>query len=74
MTYAYVNPVVAVVLGYVAGLIGVLKTPETLDVWGLAGMAVIVAGVAITTSAPTLPGRREPIAPQPDELPETPVS
>jgi len=74
MTYAYVNPVVAVALGYGAGLIGLLDKPETLDAWGLAGMAVIVAGVAITTSAPTRPGRREPIAPEPDELPETPGS
>lgn len=74
MTYAYVNPVVAVVLGYVAGLIGLLDKPETLDAWGLVGMAVIVAGVALTTSSPTRPGRREPIAPESDELAETPVS
>lgn len=74
MTYAYVNPVVAVVLGYVAGLIGLLDKPETLDAWGLAGTVVIVAGVALTTSAPVRAGRREPIAPEPDELAETPVS
>lgn len=74
MTYAYVNPVVAVVLGYVAGVIGLLARPETLDVWGIAGTIVIVAGVAITTSAPAVAGHREPIAPEPDELAETPGS
>jgi drug/metabolite transporter (DMT)-like permease len=74
MTYAYVNPVVAVVLGYAAGLIGLLAKPETLDAWGIAGTVVIVAGVAITTSAPSSLGRREPIAPEPDELPEAPGS
>jgi drug/metabolite transporter (DMT)-like permease len=73
MTYAYVNPVVAVVLGYVAGLIGLLAKPETLDAWGIAGTVVIVAGVAITTSAPVGGGRRQPIAPEPDELPEAPA-
>ena len=74
MTYAYVNPVVAVVLGYVAGLVGLLAKPEVLDAWGIAGTVVIIAGVAITTSAPTASGRREPIAPEPDELPEAPAS
>jgi drug/metabolite transporter (DMT)-like permease len=74
MTYAYVNPVVAVALGYLAGIVGLLAKPETLDAWGVAGTVVIVAGVAITTSAPTRAGRREPIAPEPDELAETPGS
>jgi drug/metabolite transporter (DMT)-like permease len=74
MTYAYVNPLVAVVLGYVAGFIGLLAKPETLDAWGIAGTVVIVAGVAITTSVPPSLGRREPIAPEPDELPEAPGS
>jgi drug/metabolite transporter (DMT)-like permease len=46
MTYAYVNPVVATFLGW-----AVLR--ERLDVWTLAGMVVIIAGVALTTSAPT---------------------
>ena len=73
MTYAYVNPVVAVVLGYVAGLVGLLAKPEVLDAWGLAGTVVIVAGIVITTSAPATRGRREPIAPEPDELPEAPA-
>ncbi|MBE0477128.1 MAG: EamA family transporter [Coriobacteriia bacterium] len=45
MTYAYVNPAVAVLLGWL-----VLREP--LDGWMLAGTAVIVAGVALTTSAP----------------------
>jgi drug/metabolite transporter (DMT)-like permease len=74
MTYAYVNPVVAVALGYLAGFVGLLAKPETLDAWGVAGTVVIVAGVAITTSAPAAPGRREPFAPEPDEIPETPGS
>ena len=74
MTYAYVNPVVAVALGYVAGLVHLIPKPETLDAWGVAGTVVIVAGVAIATSAPTRPGHREPIAPEPDELAETPGS
>jgi drug/metabolite transporter (DMT)-like permease len=50
MTYAYVNPVVAVFLGWL-----VLREPVDGPV--LLGMAVIVAGVALTTSAPTRPGR-----------------
>jgi drug/metabolite transporter (DMT)-like permease len=50
MTYAYVNPVIAVFLGW-------LVLHEPVDGWVLAGMAVIVAGVALTTSAPTRPSR-----------------
>ncbi|HEY5506053.1 MAG TPA: EamA family transporter, partial [Coriobacteriia bacterium] len=46
MTYAYVNPAVAVVLGYIAGLIGLLAKPETLDVWALLGTLTILGGVA----------------------------
>lgn len=72
MTYAYVNPVVAVALGYLAGLVGLLPHPERLDAWGLAGMVVIVAGVAIATSAPTGPAHHAAIAPEPDEVPEVP--
>jgi len=74
MTYAYVNPVVAVVLGYLAGLIGLLAKPETLDVWALLGTLTILGGVALTTSAPAPASRRDPIAPEPDELPEGPAS
>lgn len=74
MTYAYVNPAVAVIVGYVAGLIGLLPKPETLDVWTIAGTLVILGGVAITTSAPTPLAHREPLAPAPDEIPETPAS
>lgn len=51
MTYAYVNPVVAVFLGW-------LVLSEPIDGWVIAGMAVIVAGVALATSAPTRPGRK----------------
>jgi len=50
MTYAYVNPVIAAVLGW-------LVLGEKLDAWTLTGMVVIVAGVALTTSAPTRPAR-----------------
>jgi drug/metabolite transporter (DMT)-like permease len=50
MTYAYVNPVVAVFLGW-------LVLSEPIDIWVLAGMAVIVTGVALTTSAPVRPPR-----------------
>ena len=55
MTYAYVNPVVAVFLGW-------LVLSEPIDGWVIAGMAVIVAGVALATSAPTRPGRKDPTA------------
>lgn len=72
MTYAYVNPVVAVALGYVAGFVGLLAEPERLDLWGLAGMAVIVVGVALTTSAPTV-GGGPAAAPSPGEVPEIPA-
>jgi drug/metabolite transporter (DMT)-like permease len=74
MTYAYVNPVVAVVLGYLAGVVGLLPEPELLDVWTLVGTLVILSGVALTTSATSPGAAREPIAPAPDELPETPAS
>jgi drug/metabolite transporter (DMT)-like permease len=50
MTYAYVNPVIAAFLGWI--VLG-----ERLDLWTLAGMVIIVAGVALTTSAPTRPPR-----------------
>lgn len=50
MTYSFVNPVVAVLLGW-------LVLGERLDWWIAAGMAVIVAGVALTTTAPTRSGR-----------------
>ncbi|HEX9092765.1 MAG TPA: EamA family transporter [Coriobacteriia bacterium] len=50
MTYAYVNPVVAAFLGW-------LVLGERLDPWAIAGMVVIVIGVALATSAPTRPPR-----------------
>ncbi|MDP2233805.1 MAG: EamA family transporter, partial [Actinomycetota bacterium] len=55
MTYAYVNPVVAVFLGW-------LVLSEPIDGWMIAGMAVIVTGVALATSAPTRRDRRGTIA------------
>lgn len=57
MTYTYVNPVVAVFLGWLAGTIGLIAAPEPVDAWVIAGMTVIVAGVALTTTAPTRPPR-----------------
>jgi drug/metabolite transporter (DMT)-like permease len=54
MTYAYVNPVIAVFLGWGAGLLGLVPS-EPIDGWVIGGMVVIVAGVALTTSAPTRP-------------------
>lgn len=62
MTYAYVNPVIAVFLGWI-----VLKEP--VDGWVAAGMAVIVAGVALTTSAPTRPARGSLLEPEPEVIP-----
>ena len=57
MTYAYVNPVIAVFAGAFAGSIG-LVPKEPIEAATLVGMVVIVAGVALTTAAPTLPPRR----------------
>lgn len=74
MTYAYVNPAVAVALGYLAGVVGLLSRPEALDFWSLAGTFVILGGVAITTSASSRGREPEPLAPSPDELPEAPAS
>jgi drug/metabolite transporter (DMT)-like permease len=39
MTYAYVNPVIAVLLGW-------LVLDEAVTAWTLAGAALVVAGVA----------------------------
>jgi drug/metabolite transporter (DMT)-like permease len=63
MTYAYVNPVIAVFAGALAGRIG-LVPPEPITASTLIGMVVIVGGVALTTTAPTLPPRRPPATPQ----------
>ncbi len=62
MTYAYVNPVIAVFAGWAAGMIGIVP-PEPVTWSVLIGMVVIVAGVALTTTAPTLPPRRAAIDP-----------
>jgi drug/metabolite transporter (DMT)-like permease len=62
MTYAYVNPVIAVFAGALAGRIG-LVPPEPVTLSTLLGMVVIVGGVALTTAAPTLPPRRPPTTP-----------
>ncbi len=57
MTYAYVNPVIAVFLGWLAGRAGLVPL-ERVDGWVLVGMVVIVTGVALTTSAASV--TREP--------------
>lgn len=62
MTYAYVNPVIAVFLGWL-----VLREP--VDGWVLGGMAVIVLGVALTTSAPTRPPRPQGAMPDAESIP-----
>ena len=59
MTYAYVNPVIAVFAGWAAGSIGLVPA-EPVVVSTIAGMIVIISGVALTTTAPTLPPRRRP--------------
>lgn len=72
MTYAYVNPVIAVFAGFAAGSVG-LVPPEPIVASTLVGMAIIVAGVAITTAAPTLPPRRPPASPHEFELAAEPL-
>lgn len=62
MTYAYVNPVIAVFAGWGAGMIGLVPA-EPITVATIFGMVVIVGGVALTTAAPTLPPRRTPVTP-----------
>ena len=57
MTYAYVNPVIAVFVGWLFGHLGVIPA-EPVTVSMIVGMAIIVAGVALTTSAPTRPPKR----------------
>ncbi len=57
MTYAFVNPVIAVFAGALAGRMG-LVPPEPVTATTLVGMVVIVGGVALTTTSPTLPPRR----------------
>jgi drug/metabolite transporter (DMT)-like permease len=64
MTYAYVNPVIAVFAGALAGRIG-LVPPEPITLSTLLGMIVIVGGVALAIGAPTRPPRRPPHPPSP---------
>ena len=60
MTYAFVNPVIAVFAGWAAGRVGLLSAPEPVTLPTLLGMVVIVGGVALTTTSPTRPPRRSP--------------
>ncbi|NTU72278.1 MAG: EamA family transporter [Coriobacteriia bacterium] len=72
MTYAYVNPVIAVFAGAFAGSIGLVPA-EPITAPTLIGMVVIVGGVALTTSAPTLPPRRAPESPDAATLAAEPL-
>jgi drug/metabolite transporter (DMT)-like permease len=72
MTYAYVNPVIAVFAGALAGRIG-LVPPEPITLTTLLGMVVIVGGVALATAAPTLPPRRPPTTPRAAQLADEPL-
>ena len=63
-TYAYVNPVIAVVLGAV-----VLSEP--VGAATLAGMAIIVASVAFTMRLEGTERQTEPPAPEPHRVPAT---
>lgn len=56
MTYAYVNPVIAVFVGWAAGRVG-LVPPEPVTLSMFVAMGVIVAGVALAVGAPTRPAR-----------------
>lgn len=71
MTYTYVNPVVAVFLGWAAGVVGLISTPEPVDMWVIGGMAVIVTGVALTTTAPTRPAAVRSAAATEERLPSS---
>lgn len=72
MTYAYVNPVIAVFAGAAAGRVG-LVPPEPVTFATLLGMVVIVAGVALATGAPTRPPRHEPVTREQVTLAEEPL-
>jgi len=61
MTYAYVNPVIAVFAGALAGRIG-LVPPEPVTATTLLGMVIIVSGVALAVGAPARPPRRPPVS------------
>jgi drug/metabolite transporter (DMT)-like permease len=72
LTYAYVNPVIAVFAGWAAGRLGLIP-PEPITAPTLVGMFVIVAGVALATAAPTLPPRRPALSAEAARLAETPL-
>jgi len=72
MTYAYVNPVIAVFAGWFAGSIGLVPV-EPVTAATIAGMVVIVAGVAITTAAPTRPPLIPPVSQAESSLAEEPL-
>ena len=63
MTYAFVNPVIAVFAGTLAGSLGYVP-PEPITLPTVIGMVIIVVGVAITITAPTRPSQRALDAPE----------
>ena len=73
MTYAFVNPAIAVLAGWAAGQIGLIDVPEPITLPTLLGMIVIISGVALTTTAPTRPPRRAPVTPEARLLAEEPL-
>lgn len=72
MTYAYVNPVIAVFAGWFAGRIGLVPL-EPVTSATIAGMVVIVGGVALATAAPTRPPLIPPVTPEESALAEEPL-
>ena len=73
MTYAFVNPAIAVFAGWAAGMTGLLDTPEPITLPTLLGMVVIISGVALTTTAPTRPPRKPPASSRDQLLAEEPL-
>jgi drug/metabolite transporter (DMT)-like permease len=73
MTYAFVNPAIAVFAGWAAGRIGLLDVPEPITLPTLLGMVVIISGVALTTTAPTRPPRHVPTSPEAATLAAEPL-
>jgi drug/metabolite transporter (DMT)-like permease len=72
MTYAYVNPVIAVFAGWFAGRMGLVPL-EPVTAATIAGMIVIVGGVALTTTAPTRPPLIPPVTREETHLAEEPL-
>ena len=74
MTYAFVNPAIAVFAGWAAGRLGLLDVPEPITLPTLVGMIVIISGVALTTTSPALPPRCAPVSAEEILLAEEPLA